>query len=263
MILELLPFLAVGLVSGILAGLLGVGGGIVIVPGLAFLLAGGDVPPDRLMHVAVGTSLACIVVTSMSSLYAHHRRGAVQWHIFRMMAPGILFGAVLGALIADDLHSRALATVFGVFLLLVATRMLFGGQPVPGRSLPRALALGAWSTGIGALSSLLGIGGGTMTVPLLTWSNVPLHGAVGTAAAIGLPIALAGTAAFVVTGWNAAGLPVHSTGYVYWPAFLAVAPVSVAAAPFGARLAHALPVHRLRMIFAGFIVLIALRMLLG
>lgn len=263
MILELLPFIAVGLASGILAGLLGVGGGIIIVPGLAFLLADGDVASDRLMHVAVGTSLACIVVTSISSFHAHHRRGAVDWSIFRALAPGIAFGAILGAIIAADLHSRTLAAVFGVFLLLVALRMMLAGQPAPGRTLPRNPALTAWGTAIGTASALLGIGGGTMTVPLLTWSNVPLHRAVGTSAACGLPIAVTGTAAFIYTGWGLAGLPPGTTGHVYWPAFLAIAPAAVAAAPLGVRLAHALPVAPLRVFFALFMAVVALRMLLG
>ncbi len=263
MIVELLPFLGVGIASGVLAGLLGVGGGIIIVPGLALLLAGGDIAPDRVMHVAVGTSLACIVVTSISSLYAHHRRGAVDWSIFKRLAPGIAFGAVVGAVIAADLHSATLATIFGIFLLLVALRLVFGGQPRPGRTLPRNPALSAWATGIGTASALLGIGGGTLTVPLLAWSNVTLHRAVGTSAACGLPIAIAGTAAYIYTGWGLAGLPPGTSGHVYWPAFLAIAPLAVATAPLGVRLAHALPVDRLRWIFAAFLAAVALRMLLG
>lgn len=263
MMLDLLPFFGVGIASGILAGLLGVGGGIIIVPGLALLLADGTVAPERLMHVAVGTSLACIVVTSISSLHAHHRRGAVDWPIFRRLTPGIAFGAVVGATIAADLHSATLALIFGTFLLLVALRMVVGGQPHPGRTLPRNPALSAWATGIGTLSALLGIGGGTLTVPLLAWSNVALHRAVGTSAACGLPIAVAGAGAYIYTGWGLAGLPPASTGYVHWPAFLAIAPLAVATAPLGVRLAHALPVARLRWVFAAFLAVVALRMLLG
>jgi uncharacterized protein len=263
MIVELLPFLVTGVAAGVIAGLLGVGGGIIIVPALAFLLAGGDVAAERLMHVAVGTSLACIVVTSISSLLAHHRRGAVDWAIFRRLGPGIAFGAVVGAFIAADLHSETLAAVFAIFLLIVAARMVLAGQPPAGRSLPRDPALSAWGVGIGTMSALVGIGGGTMTVPLLAWSNVPLHRAVGTSAACGLPIAVAGAAAFVYTGWGLAGLPPGSTGHIYWPAFLAVAPVAVATAPLGARLAHSLPVKPLRIAFAVFMVAVALRMLLS
>lgn len=263
MLVELIPLLGVGLLAGVTAGLLGVGGGIIIVPGLAFLLAGGDVTPERLMHVAVGTSLACIVVTSVSSMLAHHRRAAVRWPIVRDMAPGLLAGAVLGVIIADDLASRTLAVVFGLFLLAVALRLVLTGQPRAGRVLPSRMALGAWAALIGTLSALLGIGGGTMTVPLLAWSNVPLRAAVGTAAACGLPIAVAGTAAFALAGAGVAGLPASTIGYVHWPAFLAVAPVAAAAAPLGARLAHTLPVKGLRLVFAVFIALVALRLLLG
>lgn len=263
MIGEILPFLGVGLAAGVIAGLLGVGGGIIVVPALAFLLAGGDVAEARLMHVAVGTSLACIVVTSLSSLAAHHRRGAVDWAVVSRLAPGVALGAVVGATVAADLHSDVLANVFALFLLAVAARMALGGQPPPGRQLPGNPALSAWGAAIGALSSLLGIGGGTMTVPLLTWSNVGLHRAVGTSAACGLPIAVAGAAAYVYTGWGLAGLPAGTSGFVHWPAFAAVAPAAVATAPLGARLAHALPVRPLKLAFAAFLVAVALRMLLN
>lgn len=262
MILDLLPLLGVGIAAGIIAGLLGVGGGIIVVPGLALLLADGSVASDHLMHVAVGTSLACIVVTAISSLAAHHRRGAVDWNIVSRLGPGIAFGAIIGAVIAADLASTTLAIVFGLFLLAVAIRMAWDSQPAPGRRLPQNPALSAWGAAIGTVSALLGIGGGTMTVPLLTWCNVALHRAVGTSAACGLPIAVAGSVAYVVTGWEAAGLPAGSTGFVYWPAFLAVAPAAVATAPLGARVAHALPVRGLRRAFAIFLTLVALRMLL-
>lgn len=263
MILELLPYLLLGAAAGITAGLLGVGGGIIVVPGLALLLADGVIPAERLMQFAVGTSLACIVVTAISSLYAHHRRGAVQWSIVGRLAPGILFGAVVGAIIASQLDSGTLATVFGLFLLLVALRMAVDGQPAPGRRLPATPALSAWGGAIGAISSLLGIGGGTMTVPLLAWSNIPLRTAVGTSAACGLPIAVAGTATFIWTGWGMAGLPAGATGHVYWPAFLAITPAAIAFAPVGARLAHALPVRTLRIVFAVFIAVVGVRMLAG
>jgi len=263
MIGELLPFAALGAVAGTLAGLLGIGGGIVIVPGLAFLLAGGMVPPERLMQVAVGTSLATIVVTALSSIRAHHRRGAVHWPVVARMTPGILAGAVLGGLIADALATRTLAIVFGKFLLIVAARLAFGGQPVPHRRLPATPALGVVSGGIGTLSSLLGIGGGTMTVPLLAWCNVPLREAVATASACGLPIALAGAATFALAGGDVAGMPAASTGYIHWPAFIAVAPLSVLFAPLGARIAHAIPVDVLRRGFALFVLIVGIRMLVG
>lgn len=263
MILELLPFAALGAVAGTLAGLLGVGGGIVVVPGLAFLLAGGDVPPDRLMQVAVGTSLATIVVTALSSIRAHHRRGAVRWPVVARMAPGLMLGAVLGALIADALPTRTLAILFGLFLLLVAARLAFDGEPRPHRRLPGTAGLSALAGGIGTISSLFGIGGGTMTVPLLAWCNVPLREAVATSAAGGLPIALAGAAAFALAGSDIGGMPAASSGYLHWPAFIAVAPLSVAFAPLGARLAHTIPVAGLRRGFALFVLVVGVRMLVG
>lgn len=263
MIGELLPFALIGAAAGTLAGLLGIGGGIIVVPGLAFLLAGGEVPPERLMQVAVGTSLANIVVTSLSSIHAHHRRGAVRWPVVARMTPGIVVGAALGAVIADLVHSRTLAIVFGVFLLIVAARLGYGGQPAPHRQLPGTPGLTAAATGIGTLSSLLGIGGGTMTVPLLAWCNVPLREAVATSAACGLPIAVAGAAAFAVAGLDVAGMPAAATGYLYWPAFVAIAPLSVLFAPLGARLAHTIPVTALRRGFALFVLVVGVRMLVG
>lgn len=260
---ELVLLLVIGAASGTIAGLLGVGGGIIIVPGLAFLLAQGAAPAERLMQIAVGSSLASIVLASIASMAAHHRRGAVNWSIVFQLAPGLLFGAVLGAIIASDISSRALAIFFGLFLLVVAVRLAVNGQPQPQRVLPRQPALTAWGTGIGTVSALVGIGGGTMTVPLLTWSNVPMHQAVGTSAACGLPIALSGATAFAVTGWGTAGLPPGATGYIYWPAVAVIAPAAVLFAPLGARIAHALPVRPLKLAFALFITLIALRMLAG
>ncbi len=264
MIVELLvPFALLGAVAGTLAGLLGIGGGVVVVPGLALLLSGGEVPPERLMQVAVGTSLANIVVTSLSSIRAHHRRGAVRWPVVARMTPGIVVGAVLGAAIADMLPTRTLAIVFSLFLLIVAAQLGFGRPPAAHRQLPGSLGLGAAGTGVGTLSSLLGIGGGTMTVPFLAWCNVPLREAVATSAACGLPIAVAGAAAFAFAGLDVAGMPAASTGYLYWPAFIAVAPLSVLFAPLGARLAHGIPVAALRRGFAVFVLIAGMRMLFG
>lgn len=260
---ELLAFAGLGAAAGTVAGLLGVGGGVIVVPGLAFLLATDGVPADRLMQVAVGTSLATIVATSLSSIRAHHRRGAVRWPIVARLTPGIVAGAAAGAVIADRLPTRGLAIVFGTFLVLVAIRLALPGQPSPHRQLPGSAALAACGTGIGTLSSLLGIGGGTMTVPLLTWCNLPLRDAVGTSAAGGLPIAVAGAAGFAVAGWDTPGLPPGATGYVYWPAFVALAPATVLFAPVGARLAHTMPTAMLRRVFAVFVLIVGVRMLIG
>lgn len=260
---EILPFLALGAVAGTLAGLLGIGGGLLIVPGLAFLLGDGTVPADRLMQFAVGTSLATIVATALSSIRAHHRRGAVDWNVMARLTPGIIGGALLGAAIADLLPTRTLAIVFGVFLLIISVRLFLPGQPAAHRRLPGYLGTTTYGAGIGTLSSLLGIGGGTLTVPLLTWHNTDVRAAVGTASACGLPIAVAGTIGFIVMGLGTGGLPTGATGYVYWPAFLAVVPTSMAFAPLGARLAHTLPRMALRRGFAIFVAIVGVRMLIG
>lgn len=259
--LELLSYALLGATAGTTAGLLGVGGGIIVVPGLAFLMAGGPVPPDRLMQFAVGTSLANIIVTSLSSIRAHQQRGAIRWSVVARLAPGIVVGAALGAAVASVLPTRTLAIVFGTFLVIVAIRLALSGQPAAHRQLPGTPGLAAWGGGIGAASSLLGIGGGSITVPLLAWCNVPMRQAVATSAACGLPIAVVGAAGFAVAGLGS-GTP-FATGYLYWPAFAALAPTSVLFAPLGARLAHNLPVGLLRQGFALFALVVGVRMLIG
>jgi uncharacterized membrane protein YfcA len=260
---ELLPLLGLGAMAGVLAGLLGIGGGIVIVPGLAFLLADGPVPAARLMHFAVGTSLATIVVTALSSIRSHHRRGAVDWPTVGRLTPGLIVGCGLGALVADRLVTGTLATVFGSFLLAMALRLVQPGTPGGHRRLPGWPGTTAYGTGIGALSTLVGIGGGTLSVPLLTWHGVDIRRAVGSAAACGLPIALAGTAGVMLAGAGLPGAPGGATGYVYWPAFAAIVPASVACAPLGAWLAHVVPRRALRRGFALFVAIVGVRMLLG
>ncbi len=257
----LVIYLLLGGVAGLLAGLLGIGGGLVIVPVLAWIFSASGFAAGSLMQLAVGTSLATIVITSLSSLLAHHRRAGVRWPLVWQLSGGIVFGAWLGAVLAHYMPSQSLARLFGVFELLVAAQMLFGRPPaehrtVAGRS-KNLLAGGV----IGVVSAILGIGGGTLTVPWLAWHNVPMRQAVGTAAACGLPIALAGTLGFAVAGWQNSELPAASTGYVYWPAVLAIGISSVVVAPLGARLAHRLPQRILKRIFALFLALLGLLML--
>ncbi len=261
--LEFVPLLALGAVAGTLAGLLGIGGGIVIVPGLAYLLGDGTVPAARLMQFAVGTSLATIVVTALASIRAHHRRGAIDWAKVARLTPGLVAGCALGAVIADRMATKTLAAVFGVFLLAVALRLALPDTPAPHRRLPGRLGTSAYGAGIGTLSALVGIGGGTLTVPLLTWHGVDIRRAVASAAACGLPIAVAGTAGFVVAGLGTPGLPAAATGYVYWPACAAIVPASIACAPLGARLAHTVPRTALRRGFGVFVAIVGVRMLLG
>ncbi|MEN8107474.1 MAG: sulfite exporter TauE/SafE family protein [Pseudomonadota bacterium] len=260
---ELLTYLLTGAVAGLMAGLLGIGGGLVIVPALAWLFAGQGFTEATLMHYAVGTSLATIVLTSVSSLLAHHRRGSVLWPAVRNMAPGIVIGALAGAWLAKQLSSPGLALFFGMFEILVALQLLVGHQPAAHRSLPGPAALTAAGSVIGAVSAVFGIGGGTLSVPFLLWNRVDIRAAVGTAATCGLPIALAGAAGFVITGLGAAGQPDWSSGFVYWPAVAGIVLTSVLLAPLGARLAHYLPRQILQRMFAVLLVLVGLKMISG
>ena len=261
--MELLTYLISGAVAGLMAGLLGIGGGLIIVPALAIVFAQQGFSADTVMHYAVGTSLATIIPTSISSLLAHQRRGSVHWTVVRRMVPGILLGALASAWLARQMSSTALALVFGVFVLLVSGQLLLGAKPAPHRQLPGAIGLGVTGSVIGLLSGLLGIGGGTLSVPFLLWNRVDIRLAVGTAATIGLPIAIAGTAGFILSGLQAPAQPGYNSGFVYWPAVAAVVLASVPAAPLGARLAHYLPRATLQRVFALLLVIIGLKMILG
>jgi len=259
---QLAIYLVTGAISGTLAGLLGVGGGIVIVPSLIFVFALEGIADAVAMHTAVGTSLAIIVLTSLSSIRAHHRRGAVRWEVVRKITPGILVGALLGAAIADALRSETLRLCFGLFALLLAGYLAFGRPPQAHRRFPGRAWMGLVGTLIGAVSSLVGVGGGSMSVPFFVWCNVPVRQAVATAAAVGLPIAVGGTLGFVVAGLGEEGLPPWSVGYLYGPAWLMVALASVTFAPLGARIAHAVAPHLLRRFFALLLLVVGVRMLL-
>jgi uncharacterized membrane protein YfcA len=259
----LLLFPAIGALSGLLAGLFGIGGGLVIVPALnaAFVAGVVAVDPAVRMHVAIGSSLAVIVFTAISSVRAHHGYGAVLWPAVAVLAPGVVLGGLLGALLADRLGTRTLEVVFATFAMLMALRLAFGskGEVEAHARLPGPAGASAAGTVIGAVSALVGIGGGIMTVPYLAWHSVPMRTAVGTAAACTLPVALAGAAGYAVAGLGTS-MPAGSTGYLYWPAIGGIALASVLTAPLGARLAHALPVRRLRQLFALLLVAVALDM---
>lgn len=260
MLLADLPaFLLLGAFAGVLAGLLGVGGGLIIVPVLAIIFAERGF--DGVMHLAVGTSLATIVFTSISSVLAHHRRGAVRWEVFARLAPGIIIGALAGAAIADLMPGDGLRVVFGIFELAVAAQMALSVRPSPQRQLPGPAGMGVAGGVIGAVSAVVGIGGGTLTVPFLTWCNVPMRQAVATSAACGLPIALGGAAGFAGTGWGEPNLPDYTLGYLYLPALVSVVIASVAFAPLGARLAHSIPAAALKRFFALFLAILGIRML--
>ncbi len=260
--LTLLTYCAVGAIVGLLAGLLGVGGGGVIVPILVYLLPHQGVSQDIIMHLALGTSLACIIFSSVSSLRAHHRRGAVHWQVVIRIAAGIVAGTLAGSSFASILSTRSLIVFFSLFLYFISVQMLTNRKPRASRQIPGLPGLFAAGFVIGFVSSLVGIGGGSLSVPFLVWCNISMHHAIGTSAAIGLPIAAAGTLGYLLIGWGTEGLPDYSIGFIYLPALFGIAAISIFTAPLGARLAHRLPVENLKKIFALLLILIATKMVL-
>lgn len=255
-------YIALGLFTGFFAGMLGIGGGLVMVPALAMMFAAqAGFPPGETLHLALGTSMATILFTSLSSLRAHHAHGAVLWQVVARIAPGILLGTLLGTLFASRVPAKPLALFFTAFVCLVAVQMIMNFKPKPSRELPGAGGVFAVGTGIGAVSSLVAIGGGSLTVPFLTWCNVRVQHAIGTSAAVGFPIAAGGSLGYIFNGWEHAGLPAWSLGYIYLPAFAWLVPSSMLSAPLGARLAHRLPVATLKRIFAGVLLALAAKML--
>ncbi|WP_435100997.1 sulfite exporter TauE/SafE family protein [Arhodomonas sp. AD133] len=261
----LLIYLAVGIAAGFASGLFGIGGGLIIVPVLLAVFAWQGVDPAVATHLAVGSSLATIIVTSISSLRAHWRLDNILWATWRPLAVGLVLGAIAGAQIAGLMPGDLLRSVFAAFVLIMAVRMALGGQPPAHRQVPGAAGLGATGVGIGAISSIVGIGGGSLTVPFLAWCGVEMRRAVGTSAACGLPIALAGTAGFVIAGGlhARAALPAGSTGFIYWPAVAGIAAASVLLAPVGARLASRLPQRTLKRAFALFLAVVGVRLFLS
>lgn len=259
-------FLLVGVVAGLLAGALGLGGGVVIVPALIFVFAGLGFPLELVAKMAVATSLSTILVTSISAVRTHHRAGFVRWSLVLQLSLGIVFGAVLGALIADRLPGDWLTRLFGIFAVLVSLQMLLAGRrapPAEAERLPSAPVLAVVGSVIGTGSALFGIGGGSLTVPFLTACRVKMQNAVAVSSACGLPIALAGTAGFMWVGLGQADLPAGSVGYVYLPAALAIIITSFPAARFSARWSHRVPAATLKRLFAVVLMLIGLRLVIG
>ena len=272
-LLPYLAYLSVGAIAGVLAGLLGVGGGLVIVPMLVFCFTRLGLPPDSMMHLAVATSTASIAFTSVSSFLSHHKRGAVAWAAVRRITPGILVGTFCGTFVASRLSTHGLKAFFCVFLAYVVVQMLLDKKPQPSRELPGALGMTCVGGVIGLVSSLVGIGGGVLSVPFLLWCNLPGHRAIGTSAAFGFPIAIGGSLGYLVNGWRAdmlppgavghVALPPGAVGYVYLPALVCIVSASVLTAPLGVRLAHRLPVARLKRIFAVLLIVVGVRMVLS
>ena len=248
--LMIVALLAMGCFGGFAAGLLGIGGGMILVPFITMILVARGVPDELVVHMAIATSLGTIMFTSLSSVRAHHKHGAVVWRIVKLLAPGILIGSTIGPWIGKQMNTATLSVFFGVFVAFSATQMLINKKPAAARDLPKAPGMFAAGGVIGVLAGLVGAGGGFVSVPFMTWCGVRIHQAVATSAALGFPIALAGTLANIVYGWGEPGLPAYSLGFIYVPALLIIVAASVVMAPIGARTAHKMPVRQLQRVFA-------------
>jgi uncharacterized membrane protein YfcA len=265
-IINVLPLvgmmIATGVVAGLLAGLLGVGGGIVIVPVLDTALGIYGVDSEIRMHIAVATSLACIILTSVSSSRAHHAKGSVDFSLVKVWGPAVFLGSLIGSYAASYVDSQVLSGIFGIIALIVALKMLLPLDDVNlSKDVPRGIVAPVPPLVIGSLSSMMGIGGGTLSVPVLTLMNQPIHKAVGTSAIFGLLISLPGALGYVVTGIGDPRLPVGSLGYVNLIGFALISPITVLFAPIGAKIAHKLDKRKLSMIFGGFLLIVAARMI--
>ncbi|MDO4937200.1 MAG: sulfite exporter TauE/SafE family protein [Sutterellaceae bacterium] len=247
-----LALMLLGSCTGFLAGLLGIGGGMILTPFLTMLLPLAGIPNEHIVHVAIATSLATIMFTSMSSVRAHHQRGGVLWPLVWSVAPGILVGSLGGAKIASLLPTFWISMVFVCFVGFSAVKMFMNSKPSASRELPGKLGQFGVGTGIGVVSALVGAGGGFISVPFMLWCNVPMKNAVGTSAAFGFPIAAAGTIGYIVTGLGTVGMPgwPETLGYIHIPALLCVSIASIFTAPLGAKVAHSINTKPLKKIFA-------------
>jgi len=248
--LLILELALLGTCTGFLAGLLGIGGGMLMVPFLTFILSSKGFPQDYTVKMAVATSLATICFTSLSSVRAHHQRGAVLWDVARLLAPGILVGSLFGAQIAVSLPGKMLSVLFALFVGFSATQMFLDRKPKPTRTLPKGPGMFAMGGLIGLLSALVGAGGAFISVPFMTWCNVKIHNAVGTSSALGFPIALAGTLGYIWAGIGMPQMPPGSVGYLYLPALVIISIASMTMAPLGARTAHRMDIRPLKKMFA-------------
>lgn len=251
-----------GLATGFLAGLLGIGGGMLMVPFITIIMSHRGVAPDLAVKMAIATSMATIIFTSMSSVLAHHKRGAVRWDIVKRLAPGIVVGSILGSLgVFALLKGSYLAIFFALFVSFSATQMFLDKKPKPTRQMPGTAGQFAVGGFIGFLSGLVGAGGGFISVPFMAWCNVAMHSAVATSAALGFPIAVANVLGYIISGQHVQNLPAHAFGYIWLPALLVIAVCSFLTAPLGAKAAHSLPVGKLKRVFASLLYALAAYML--
>ena len=258
-----LGYAAIGAAVGFFAGLLGIGGGAIMVPLLVMLFEAQGLPKTHILHLAVGTGMASILFTSLSSMRAHASRGVVRWDLALALTPGILVGGLLGSALTVWISTKVFATLFTCVVFVAATNILIDRKPRPSRALPGALGSMLVGVVISSVSSLAAMGGAFLTIPFALYCNVPMLQAIGTAAIVGFPIALAGSIGFIATGWGQSGLPPYSIGYVYLPGMLGIALASVLTAPVGAAVAHRLPTKRLKQAFSVLLYALAAKMLAG
>jgi uncharacterized protein len=259
----LFVYVAIGAFIGFFAGMLGMGGGGIQVPLTTMVFAAQGFPREHMLHVALGTAMATVIFTSIASLRAHNRHGAVNWGVLWRLIPGIVVGTGLGTLLARHIPTFPLAVIFVVFVLYMASSMLFNWKPKPTRRLPGPVGIFIAGTVIGVCSALAAMGGATLTIPFLVFCNVPFHMAIGTASAVGFPIAVVGSIGYLVNGWGTGGLPAQRVGYIYVPALIGFTVGSIVLAPFGARLAHRTSERALKRIFAIVIGALGLKMLVA
>lgn len=258
----IVAFLVLGVVVGFMAGLLGIGGGGIMVPTLTTIFLAQGIPVEQVVHMALGTAMASIVVTSFASMKAHHQKGAVMWDVVKVMAGGVIIGTFAATFLATYLKSAQLAIFFAIFMAYVSIQMAIDKKPKPSRELSSPKALFGAGTFIGIISALVSIGGGSLSVPYLVWQNVDLKKAIATSAAIGFPLSIAGTLGYMLNGMlHTSGSTQMMLGFVYVPAVVLISIMSYFTAPFGAKMAHSLPVGKLKKIFALLLMILSLKML--
>jgi uncharacterized membrane protein YfcA len=257
-----LSFLLLGTFVGIMAGLLGIGGGGIIVPILTTIFLAQGLPVEKVVHLALGTSMASMIFTSLSSMRAHNSNDAVIWKIVKGISVGVLLGTFFATFVASKIDSIYLAMFFSIFMAYVSIQMFLNKKPQPDKNISGNKEIFFVGTGIGAISAFVSIGGGSLTVPYLVWRNINIKKAVGTSAAIGLPISIAGTLGYLINGWSNTSVENYTFGFIYLPAVILISITSFFSAPYGVKLAHYLPVSVLKKIFSLLLITLSIKMLM-